>query len=191
MVSLKKLEERERGLVFSYFLDSIIINPHLKIGLTICNHDPSLFFAHSCCCFFSLPFGPQVVISMKTGGWAGHAQQLHPPKKTHRIALWGKELKNRVINAENSAHFGGRNQYFLSARRKTSFIWSDKFKYWTFLYSQQLNKQSLAILNLKIKKSSWGSGHSSRDPVQLCLVFVCPAKREGKQRPKFLVRIPL
>ena len=152
MVSLKKLEERERGLVFSYFLDSIIINPHLKIGLTICNHDPSLFFAHSCCCFFPLPFGPQVVISMKTGGWAGHAQQLHPPKKTHRIALWGKELKNRVINAENSAYFGGRNQYFLSARRKTSFIWSDKFKYWTFLYSQQLNKQSLAILNLKIEK---------------------------------------
>ena len=152
MVSFKKLEERERRLVFSYFPDSIIINPHLKIGLTICNHDPSLFFAHSCCCFFSLPFGPQVVISMKTGGWAGHAQQLHPPKKTHRIALWGKELKNRVINAENSAHFGGRNQYFLSARRKTSFIWSDKFKYWTFLYSQQLNKQSLAILNLKIKK---------------------------------------
>ena len=93
---------------------------------------------------------------MKTGGWAGHAQQLHPPKKTHRIALWGKKLKNCVINAENSAHFGCRmtfkNQYFLSARRKTSFIWSDKFKHWTFLYSQQLSKQSLAILNLKIKK---------------------------------------
>ena len=27
--------------------------------------------------------------------------------------------------------------------------------------------------------------------VQLCLVIVCPTKREGKQRPKFLVRIPL
>ena len=39
--------------------------------------------------------------------------------------------------------------------------------------------------------SSRGSGHSSRDPVQLCLVIVCPTKRKGKKRPKFLVRIPL
>ena len=31
----------------------------------------------------------------------------------------------------------------------------------------------------------------SRDPVKLCLVIVCPTKRESKQRPKFLVRIPL
>ena len=30
-----------------------------------------------------------------------------------------------------------------------------------------------------------------RNPVPLCLVIVCPTKREGKQRPKFLVRIPL
>ena len=30
-----------------------------------------------------------------------------------------------------------------------------------------------------------------RNPVQLCLVIVCPTKREGKQRPKFLVCIPL
>ena len=30
-----------------------------------------------------------------------------------------------------------------------------------------------------------------RNPVQLCLVIVCPIKRKGKQRPKFLVRIPL
>ena len=30
-----------------------------------------------------------------------------------------------------------------------------------------------------------------RNPVQLCLVIVCPTKSEGKQRPKFLVRIPL
>ena len=30
-----------------------------------------------------------------------------------------------------------------------------------------------------------------RNPVQLCLVIVCPTKREGKQRPKFLVHIPL
>ena len=30
-----------------------------------------------------------------------------------------------------------------------------------------------------------------RNPVQLCLVIVCPTKREGKQRPKFLVLIPL
>ena len=31
----------------------------------------------------------------------------------------------------------------------------------------------------------------SRNPVQLCLVIVCPTKREGKQRPKFLVHIQL
>ena len=30
-----------------------------------------------------------------------------------------------------------------------------------------------------------------RNPVQLCRVIVCPTKRKGKQRPKFLVRIPL
>ena len=30
-----------------------------------------------------------------------------------------------------------------------------------------------------------------RNPVPLCLVIVCPTKREGKQRLKFLVRIPL
>ena len=30
-----------------------------------------------------------------------------------------------------------------------------------------------------------------RNPVQLCLVIVCPSKREGKQRPEFLVRILL
>ena len=29
----------------------------------------------------------------------------------------------------------------------------------------------------------------SRNFVQLCLVIVCPTKREGKQRPKFLVRM--
>ena len=30
-----------------------------------------------------------------------------------------------------------------------------------------------------------------RNPVQLCLDIVSPTKREGKQRPRFLVRIPL
>ena len=30
-----------------------------------------------------------------------------------------------------------------------------------------------------------------RKPVQLCMVIVCPTKGEGKQRPKYLVRIPL
>ena len=39
--------------------------------------------------------------------------------------------------------------------------------------------------------SSRGSGYLSRDPVQLCLVIVCPTKSEGKQRPKFLICILL
>ena len=39
--------------------------------------------------------------------------------------------------------------------------------------------------------SSRGSGHLSRDLVQLCLVIVCLTKSEGKQRPTFLVRILL
>ena len=70
---------------------------------------------------------------------------------------------------------------------------------WTFLglikinfaiklcsYFKEIHKKPVRAI--KIFGFYW---QKTQCAVQLCLVIVCPTKRKGKQRPKFLVRIPL
>ena len=99
--------------------------------------------------------------------------------------------------------FPGQRTWLLATTTNNSdldlnaYVFQKKSIYWNLqaLFRKDMNQLFYTYL-LLLHKNLAEDLHicpvlECRNPVQLCLVIVCPTKREGKQRPKFLVRIPL